>query len=81
MPDPAEQDPIILGRALRDLRNRAGLTQEQLAARLNADPTFVARLERGRRGAHWRTVMRILDAVGADLHQLADAIDRAKREN
>jgi transcriptional regulator with XRE-family HTH domain len=47
----AEQDQVILGRALRSLRNEAGLTQEQLAGRLKVDPTFVGRLERGQRGA------------------------------
>jgi len=79
--DPAKQGQIVLGRALRELRRRAGLTQEQLAERIDAHPTFVARLERGRRGAHWRTVMRLLDALGADLHQLADAFDRAQEKD
>jgi DNA-binding transcriptional regulator YiaG len=37
----AEQDQLILGRALRALRNEAGITQEQLAERLQVDPTFV----------------------------------------
>lgn len=79
MRDTDLDSPTLLGRALRVLRKQAGLTQEELAARLGAHPTFVGRLERGLRGAHWRTVMRILVALGADLHQLADAIEQAKR--
>jgi transcriptional regulator with XRE-family HTH domain len=72
--------PVLLGRALRILRQRAGLTQEQLADRLNAHPTFVGRLERGLRGAHWRTVMRILAALDADLHDLANAMQQAQKQ-
>jgi transcriptional regulator with XRE-family HTH domain len=71
----AEHDQLVLGRALRELRNRAGLTQEQLAERLDAHPTFVGRVERGQRGVRWNTAMRFLRALGADLHELADAID------
>jgi transcriptional regulator with XRE-family HTH domain len=74
-PTTAERDQLVLGRALRELRGRAGLTQEQLAERLGAHPTFVGRVERGQRGVRWNTAMRFLRALGADLHQLADAID------
>lgn len=72
-----EADLIALGRALRDLRLRAGLTQEQLAARLDMHAGYVSRLERGHRGVQWLTVQRFLTALGADMHQLGDALDRA----
>lgn len=69
---------IVLGRALRILRDRAGVTQEQLAALLEMDATYISRIERGRRGVQWLTVQRFLRALDADLHQLADAITKAK---
>ena len=72
----AEHDRIVLGQALRELRHRAGMTQEQLAARLGVDATFVGRLERGKRGARWHTVRRVVHALGASTRQFADAIDR-----
>jgi transcriptional regulator with XRE-family HTH domain len=75
----AERDQIVLGRALRELRGQAGLTQEQLAERLDAHPTFVGRVERGQRGVRWNTAMRFLRALGADLRQLADAMDEVQR--
>jgi transcriptional regulator with XRE-family HTH domain len=74
----AEQDQLILGQALRALRKRAGMTQEQVAERLGVDPTFVGRLERGQRGAHWRTVRRILAAVDASVSDFAGEIDAAE---
>jgi transcriptional regulator with XRE-family HTH domain len=72
---------IALGRALRELRIQAGLTQEQLAERLDMHAAYVSRLERGHRGAQWLTVQRFLTALGADLHQLANAIDDAERKS
>jgi transcriptional regulator with XRE-family HTH domain len=76
----AEQDQVILGRALRALRNEAGITQEQLAGRLKVDPTFVGRLERGQRGAHWRTIRRILGALDVNVDRFASAVEDAERE-
>ncbi len=74
----AEQDQLVLGHALRALRKRAGMTQEQVAERLGVDPTFVGRLERGQRGAHWRTIRRILTAVDASISDFASEIDAAE---
>ncbi len=73
-----EQDQRILGEALRALRKEAGLTQEQLADRLGVDPTFVGRLERGQRGAHWRTIRRILTALDTPVSAFAAAIEAAE---
>jgi transcriptional regulator with XRE-family HTH domain len=76
----AEQDQLILGRALRALRNEAGITQEQLADRLKVDPTFVGRLERGQRGAHWRTIRRLLAALDVSVARFASVVERAERD-
>jgi len=65
----------VLGRALRALRDQAGITQEELASRLQMDPTYISRIERGRRGVQWLTVQRFLRALDTDLHKLADALD------
>ncbi len=77
----AEQEQLVLGRALRALRKEAGMTQEQLAERLGVDPTFVGRLERGQRGAHWRTIRRILIALDASISDFAAAIEAAERSS
>jgi transcriptional regulator with XRE-family HTH domain len=73
----AASDQLILGRALRELREQAGITQSDLAARVGTTDTYVSLIENGHRGLRWHTVMRVLRALGADLHDLADAIDRA----
>lgn len=71
----AVEDQILLGRALRELRDRAGITQGELATRMGIDLTYISRIERGKRGVRWHTVLRFLAALDSDLHELADAVD------
>ena len=42
-----------LGRALRGLRQRAGITQEEIGARVGIDPTYISRVEGGRINLRW----------------------------
>jgi transcriptional regulator with XRE-family HTH domain len=71
----ALHDQVILGRALRQLRDRTKLTQDQLAERIGIDLTYVSRVERGKRGVRWHTVMRFLRALDASLADLNAAIE------
>jgi transcriptional regulator with XRE-family HTH domain len=71
---------VILGLALRELRHQAELTQEQLAAKVGVGATYVSQVEHGHRGVRWHTLRKFLDALDADLRQLADAIDRQERQ-
>jgi transcriptional regulator with XRE-family HTH domain len=73
-------DYVTLGRALRALRDRAGLTQEQLAGRVGVKGTYVSQVEHGHRGVRWHTLLHFLSALGADLHQLADAIAEVEKQ-
>jgi transcriptional regulator with XRE-family HTH domain len=75
----AASDQLILGRALAALRHTAEMTQEQVADEMGADATFVSRIERGKRGIRWPTLIRFLRVLEADLHQLADEIDKVER--
>jgi transcriptional regulator with XRE-family HTH domain len=68
----ALRDQVILGRALRELRDRAGITQEQLAERIGIDLTYVSRVERGKRGVRWHTVQRFLRALELARRKLAE---------
>jgi transcriptional regulator with XRE-family HTH domain len=80
--NPTSDDPddyAILGRALRELRDGAALTQEQLAAQGGVGSTYVSQIEHGHRGVRWHTLRKLLNALDADLHRLADAIDRQEQ--
>lgn len=76
-PIDAAGDQVVFGRALRVLRRLRGITQEELAARVGTDATYLSQVENGHRGLRWHTVMRFLRALDADLHQLADAMAEA----
>jgi transcriptional regulator with XRE-family HTH domain len=61
---------IALGRALRELRDRAGLSQTGLAAKADTAHTYVSRVEHGRIDLRWRTLFRLLDALDATVSDL-----------
>lgn len=68
-----------LGERLATFRQAAGLTQEQLAARVFVDRTTVAHTERGsRRGTadFWATLDGVLEAQGALIRAFLDVEDR-----
>lgn len=75
LPD-AAKDQRVLGRALRALRNRAGITQEELAARAGTTGTYVSLVENGHRGVRWHTIMRLLRAMGTSARDLGVEIDK-----
>lgn len=64
-----------LGEALRLLRKRRGLTQEQLADATGIDATYISQIERGRRGIRWFTIVRLLRATDTTLAEFAGAFD------
>jgi transcriptional regulator with XRE-family HTH domain len=74
---PSAAEYAALGRAMRELRRTAGLTQRQAAEIIGIRSTFVSLIERGERGMRWHTLMALLRAYGADLRNLADALERA----
>jgi transcriptional regulator with XRE-family HTH domain len=79
--DASIRDHKILGAALRELRTRAELTQEEVGARADIGVSYLSQLENGHRGVGWHSVTRLLDALGADLHQLADAMAEVEQSN
>ncbi len=74
---PSAAEYAALGRAMRELRRAAGLTQVEAAQMLDIRSTFVSLIERGERGMRWHTLQALLRTYGADLRDLADALDRA----
>jgi transcriptional regulator with XRE-family HTH domain len=60
---------------------RASGTQKALAERAGTSEAYVSNIETGRRDARWSTLVRLLSALGADLHGLADAVGEVERED
>jgi transcriptional regulator with XRE-family HTH domain len=57
----------IFGRRLRILRERAGLSQTQLAARCNFEQSHISRWERGGAEPRFESLVQLADALGVPL--------------
>jgi ribosome-binding protein aMBF1 (putative translation factor) len=76
----ALEEEFVLASALIDARNRAGLTQEELARKTTQQ--VVARLESGRARPSMRTLERLANATGSALaDQLRTALPSCSRPN
>lgn len=63
----ALEDEFALAEAMIRVRATAGLTQEQLAARMHTTQAVIARLESGRVKPSTRTLERLAEATGTRL--------------
>ena len=69
---PRRDDPQIgLGKAIRTLRQEAGLSQETLGHRAEIHPTWISHIESGRINPTWGNVRRIAAGLKIPLAQLA----------
>jgi transcriptional regulator with XRE-family HTH domain len=68
----ADKSSRFAGR-LRELREEAGLTQEQLAAKAGMHKLGIAKLERGERGPSWSTVVALCEALGVPCQAFLEA--------
>jgi transcriptional regulator with XRE-family HTH domain len=75
----SEQPQPALGEAIRQLRAKRGLTQEDLAHEADITTGTLSLIERGQANPTWGTVRRIAAALGVsmgDLSKVADKLDR-----
>jgi transcriptional regulator with XRE-family HTH domain len=63
----AERLHGAVGRRVRELRGREGLTQERLAHEASLHPVFVSRVERGATGVTVDTVAALCGVLGVTL--------------
>jgi transcriptional regulator with XRE-family HTH domain len=70
----------VLLRVLREARERAGLTQVQLAKRIGETQTFVSKCERGERRIDVVELRTFCQAFGVELKQFVAALEKALSE-
>jgi transcriptional regulator with XRE-family HTH domain len=68
MPD--KIDYIAIGKRIRELRKRKGLTQEKLAKQNECSTSFLGHIERGRRIPSLETIAKIASLLDVSLEQL-----------
>ena len=62
------RSPQQLGDALRSARKQLGLTQPQLALAAGVGVRFIVDLEAGKPTLRLETVLRVIDALGGEVH-------------
>jgi transcriptional regulator with XRE-family HTH domain len=80
MPRRAQADPQVqLGRRIRELRLKRGLSQEALANASSLDRTYISSVERGHRNASLLTLHRIAAALEVEPAELLERAARNRR--
>lgn len=59
-----ECDAFIIGEQLKEERQRAGLSQEQLAQRIGTKKSFISRVENGHADIQLSTLVRLFQGLG-----------------
>ena len=79
---PRREDPQVgLGKAIRQLRNETGLSQEALGEKAEIHPTWISHIESGRINPTWGNVRRIAGGLGVKLWRLAELAEKLEREH
>jgi transcriptional regulator with XRE-family HTH domain len=61
---PKSLEHVALGRAIRELRRSAGISQEGLADRSRLHRTYVGGIERGERNVSFGNLLKLANALG-----------------
>jgi transcriptional regulator with XRE-family HTH domain len=76
---PRSPDHAALGRAVEELRREAGLTQEELADRMNTESPTVGKLERGVANPTFDSLLRLARGLDVELSEVFERFDRIRR--
>ncbi|HYI08462.1 MAG TPA: helix-turn-helix transcriptional regulator [Thermoanaerobaculia bacterium] len=73
-----ENDAVIFGSHLRELRLARGLTQQQLAAMIDSNHPFISNMERGLTLPGLAMLIRLADALDCGVVDLVKVLDRRR---
>jgi transcriptional regulator with XRE-family HTH domain len=71
---------VVLGRAVRELRARRALSQEELGFRCGMHRNYVGAVERGEVNPTFRTLMTLTRGLDVPLSRLLHVYERRNRE-
>ncbi len=66
---------LLLGKAIKEQREKLGLSQEKLAVRCGFDRTYISMLERGKRNPSFLNLLKLSDGLGISMSQLIEALN------
>lgn len=70
---------VRLGKAVKQVRTKAGMTQEQLANEIGMHATYISDIERGARNPSWDAIARLAKGMGIGVADIAVAYDRRSK--
>jgi transcriptional regulator with XRE-family HTH domain len=70
----------VLGRAVRELRARRGLSQEHLGEEADMHRNYVGAIERGEINPSFRVLLRVANGLGVPLSLLVRLYERRRDE-
>lgn len=76
----SDQPQPALGKAIRQLRNKRGMTQEALAHAAGVTVGHLSMIERGHSNPTWATLKRVAGACNASMVELAKTVERIERQ-
>jgi transcriptional regulator with XRE-family HTH domain len=76
---PKSLEHAALGRAIRELRRSAGISQEGLAELSRLHRTYVGGIERGERNLSFSNLLRLANALGVQPSELLERSERLSR--
>jgi transcriptional regulator with XRE-family HTH domain len=76
---PSQRPQRALGQAIREVREKRGLTQEAVAHNAGVTASTFGLIERGQSNPTWATVDDIASALGCSIAELAKRADRLKQ--
>lgn len=65
---------IRFGERIRELRKKAGLSQEEFAERCQLDRTYIGGIERGERNVSLRNIAVLAKALGVGISELTKGL-------
>lgn len=71
------EELVILGNVLADARERHGIKQAELAAKLGLPASYLSKIENGTRRLDVIELIQIAQAMGADTAELIADVERA----
>ena len=71
----AERDLVRVGRLVRELRTKAGLSQEDLAERAGLHRTYIGGIERGERNIGLLNLVRLARALSVRTSSLLEGVE------
>jgi transcriptional regulator with XRE-family HTH domain len=83
VPSPSlDLDKVLpaLGQTIKRVRVEKGMTQEELAQRVDVHETYISLIERGQRNPRWGVVRRISKTLGVPLPELARRAEELERK-